>query len=91
MPAATAKVKEITDKMREAEKNNPAVTMPKPEDIEAVSLKQSQQIDSALSKAASGPAPGAAGGGAPGLVPPPAGGSPAPAGPGASGAAPPPK
>ena len=68
-----AKVEEIAKAMHEAEKNNPAVTMPKPEEIEAVSLKQSQQIDSALSKAVSPPAPGAAGGGAPGIVPPPAG------------------
>jgi type IV pilus assembly protein PilM len=89
-----AKIKDISDKMKEAEKNNPAVTMPKPEDmekIEAASLKQSQQIDSALSKAASGPAPGAAGGGPPGMVAPPAGGAPAPGGTGAGGTPTPPK
>ena len=41
-----AKLKELVDKMVEAEKNNPAVTMPKLEEIEAASLKASQQIDS---------------------------------------------
>ncbi len=86
-----AKIEEIAKAMHEAEKNNPAVTMPKPEEIEAVSLKQSQQIDSALSKAVSPPAPGAAGGGAPVMVPPPGGGAPAPGGPGATGTQPPPK
>jgi type IV pilus assembly protein PilM len=84
------KVTELSKQMREAEKNNPAVTMPKPEEIEAASLKQSQQIDAALSKAVSAPAPGAAGGGAPGTVPPP-GAAPAPAGPATDGIATPPK
>ena len=82
--ALTAKVKEITDKMKEAEKNNPAVTMPKPEDIEAISLKQSQQIDSALSKAVSAPAPAPRGVVLRDLVPPPGGGVAAPAPPGAA-------
>jgi type IV pilus assembly protein PilM len=85
------KVTELSKLMREAEKNNPAVTMPKPEEIEAASLKQSQQIDAALSKAVSAPGPGAAGGGAPGMVPPSAGAAPAPAGPAAGGTATPPK
>ena len=85
-----AKVNELDKQMREAEKNNPAVSLPKPEEIEAASLRQSQQIDSALSKAASSPAPGVAGGGAPGGgVAAPAGA--APAGPAAGGTAPPPK
>jgi type IV pilus assembly protein PilM len=60
-----AKLKEIVDKMKEAEKNNPAVTMPKLEDIEAASLKASQQVDSALSKGAAGGAANANAGGAP--------------------------
>jgi type IV pilus assembly protein PilM len=86
-----AKVNELDKQMREAEKNNPAVSLPKPEEIEAASLRQSQQIDSALSKAASSPAPGVAGGGAPGGAPAPAGAAPAPAGPAAGGTPPAPK
>ena len=40
-----AKIKELVDKMKEAEKNNPAVTMPKGEEIEAASLKKSEELD----------------------------------------------
>ena len=64
------KVKEWVDKMVEAQKNHPAVTIPKVEDIQAASLKKSKEIDSQLEKAI---APGATPG-APGFGPPPAGG-----------------
>jgi type IV pilus assembly protein PilM len=60
------KVKELADKMVEAQKNHPAVTIPKLEDIQAASLKKSKEIDSQLEKAiAPGATPGAPGFGAP--------------------------
>ena len=37
--------------MTEAEKNNPAVTMPKVEDIQAASLKKSEELDARIQKA----------------------------------------
>ena len=43
-----AKIKEVVDKMTEAEKNNPAVTMPKGEEIQAASLKKSEEIETKL-------------------------------------------
>ncbi len=61
------KLKDISDKMTEAQKNNPAVTIPKQEEIEAVSREKTQQVDSAL-----GNAMGVGGaGGAPGVTPAP--------------------
>ena len=48
---AEAKIKEIVDKMTEAEKNNPAVTMPKVEDIQAASLKKSEELDARIQSA----------------------------------------
>ena len=71
------KVKELVDKMVEAQKNHPAVTIPKLEDIQAASLKKSKEIDSQLEKALSpGGAPGtpgfgpaAPGAGTPGVPP----------------------
>ena len=80
----TTKIKDIIAKMTEAEKNNPAVTMPKIEEIEAASLKKSEELDSKLQKAFT-PGPGGAPGaavtapGTPGFGPPPAGAAPAPA------------
>jgi type IV pilus assembly protein PilM len=80
-----AKIKEIVDKMRDAEKNNPAVTMPKMEDLEAASLKKSEELDSKLQNSAPAPAGGApAAGGTPGFGPAQGG---APAAPPAAGAA----
>jgi type IV pilus assembly protein PilM len=68
-----AKIKDFIDKMTEVEKNNPAVTIPK-EEIEAASLKKSQEIDSKIQNAIT-PAAGASatGAGTPGFGPPPAG------------------
>ncbi len=74
-----ARIKELSDKMTEAQKNNPAVVIPKAEEIEAVSREKSKQVDSALSNAlGAGGQPGAPAaqgapvGGAPaGAVPPP--------------------
>lgn len=93
--------KDIKSKMEEAEKNHPAVTMPKSEEIESASLKQSEAINSAISKAmgpggnsaapggAAPPGAGLPGAPTPGFGPPP-GGANAPApNPGAAG--PPPK
>ena len=62
---AKAKIKEMVDKMTEAEKNNPAVTMPKVEDLQAASLKKSEELDAKIQKASAhrelpaGPGPGA--------------------------------
>ncbi len=96
------KYKEFKTKMEEAEKNHPAVVMPKSEEIESASLKQSEAVNSAITKAigpggggpaGAGPAgqPGAAapGGPAPGFAPAPGTANP----PGANKAAtgPPPK
>ena len=74
-----AKIKEIYDKMAEAEKNNPAVTMPKAEELEAASLKKSEEIDSKLKSLAPAAGGGAAGTvpGTPGFGPQPSGGAPA--------------
>ena len=44
--------------MVEAEKNNPAVTMPKGEEIQAASLKKSEEIDTKLAKRGTGERPG---------------------------------
>ncbi len=64
--ARAAKIKELVDKITEVEKNHPAVTMPKVEDIQAASLKKSEEIDSQLQKALTpGAAPGTPGFGAP--------------------------
>jgi type IV pilus assembly protein PilM len=60
------KIKEVVDKMKEAEKNNPAVTMPKGDEIQAASLKKSEELDSKLQTLAPG---GPAGAGAPGVGP----------------------
>ena len=46
-----AKIKELVDKIAEVEKNHPAVTMPKVEEIQAASLKKSKEIDSQIEKA----------------------------------------
>jgi type IV pilus assembly protein PilM len=67
----------IREEMTQAEKNNPAVTIPKEEEIDAVSRKASQVIDSAINNALGAPAaPGAAAGAGaapltPGAVMPP--------------------
>ena len=63
-----AKYKEVVDKMKEEEKNSPAVKMSKEEmerDLDTASRKKSQQLESAITKAISGAmgsagAPGAA-------------------------------
>jgi type IV pilus assembly protein PilM len=74
---------ELVAKMTEAQKNNPAVTMPKLEEIQAVSLKKSQEVDSQLQKAITPPggAPGTPGFGpaAPGAGPANPGGATPPA------------
>jgi type IV pilus assembly protein PilM len=74
---AKAKIDEFRTKMHEVEKNNPAVTIPKESEIESASLKQSEKVESDVTKALTGPAPGApASGGAPAPTPgfgPPAG------------------
>jgi type IV pilus assembly protein PilM len=71
-----AKIKDWSDKMTEAQKNNPAVTIPKGEEIEAASREKSKQVDSAISNALGGGAAGAApgaqpGAGTPGFAPQP--------------------
>jgi type IV pilus assembly protein PilM len=79
------KLTKIRTEMTEAEKNNPAVTIPKEDELDAVSRKQSQAIDSAITKAltGSGGAPTA-----PGALPAsPAAGGPAAAPPSTSGKA----
>ena len=57
-----AKIKEIVEKMTEAQKNNPAVTMPKVEDLQAASLKKTEELDSKIQNALTPAAPGGAGG-----------------------------
>ncbi len=91
-----AKIKEFVDKMTEAEKNNPAVTMPKVEDLQAASLKKTEELDAKIQSALTPVAPGGAGGvpgpGTPGFGTPPAGAGTAPGGAGApatKGASPP--
>jgi type IV pilus assembly protein PilM len=77
------KVEEFRKNMLDAEKNHPAVTMPKVEEIEAASLRQSEALNAAVTKAftpatgAGGAGAGAAGGpaAAPSSVAPPAGGA----------------
>jgi type IV pilus assembly protein PilM len=85
------KIKDLVAKLQEAEKNNPAVTIPKSEEIEAASLKKSEEVDSKIQKALGQVAPGATGAapGTPGFGPPPGAAAPAatpnkaaPAGPG---------
>ncbi len=85
-----AKIKEITDKMLEEQKNNPAVTMPKSEDIQAASLKKSEELDSKLKSLTPGtaaPGAGGPGAGAPGFGPQPGAGPGNPAAPTAPAAA----
>ena len=54
------KLKALVAELREAEKSHPAVQIPDEKDIVSVSLKQSEEINSALNKAATGqPAAGA--------------------------------
>ena len=90
-----AKIKEFVDKMTEAEKNNPAVTMPKVEDLQAASLKKTEELDAKIQSALTPAAQGGAGGvpvpGAPGFGTPPAGAGTAPGGgaPATKGASPP--
>ncbi len=66
-----AKYKDIKSKMEAEEKNHPAVVMPKSEEIESASLKQSEAVNSALNKALNAPAgagaSGPGGGGPPGM------------------------
>ena len=66
-----AKIKEIIAKVTEAEKNNPAVTMPKVEELTKASLKKTQELDSKIQNAIAPAAPGGAG--TPGFGAPPAG------------------
>jgi type IV pilus assembly protein PilM len=85
-----AKIKEIVEKMTEAQKNNPAVTMPKVEDLTKASLKKTQELDSKIQNAITPAAPGGAG--TPGFGPQPAGTGAPPAGagtPATKGASPP--
>jgi type IV pilus assembly protein PilM len=91
-----AKIKEFVDKMTEAEKNSPAVTMPKVEDLQAASLKKTEELDAKIQSTLTPVAPGGAGGvpgtGTPGFGTPPAGAGTAPGGAGApatKGASPP--
>jgi type IV pilus assembly protein PilM len=66
-----AKIKEIIAKVTEAEKNNPAVTMPKVEELTKASLKKTEELDSKIQNAIAPAAPGGAG--TPGFGAPPAG------------------
>jgi type IV pilus assembly protein PilM len=66
-----AKIKEIIEKVTEAEKKNPAVTMPKVEELTKASLKKTQELDSKIQNAITPAAPGGAG--TPGFGAPPAG------------------
>ena len=43
--------------MTEAQKNNPAVTMPKVEDLQAASLKKSEELDAKIQNALTPAAP----------------------------------
>ncbi|APW63466.1 type IV pilus assembly protein PilM [Paludisphaera borealis] len=52
----TAKVKKIREDMSEAEKNSPAVTVPKDDEIEKLSSKKTADIENAINNALSGPA-----------------------------------
>ncbi len=70
-----AKYKDIKTKMEEVEKNHPAVVMPKSEEIESASIKQSEAVNSAIHKALN--APGGAGAAGPGGTVPPGIGAPA--------------
>ncbi len=70
-----AKYKDIKTKMEEVEKNHPAVVMPKSEEIESASIKQSEAVNSAIHKALN--APGGAGAAGPGGTVPPGMGAPA--------------
>jgi type IV pilus assembly protein PilM len=82
-----ARMKDFIDKMTEAEKNNPAVTMPKVEELAAASLKKTQELDAKIQNALTPAAPGGAGGnpapGAPGFGTSPAGAGTSPGGAGA--------
>jgi type IV pilus assembly protein PilM len=91
-----AKIKEFIDKMTEAEKNNPAVTMPKVEDLQKASLKKTEELDARIQNALAPAAPGGAGGvpgpGTPGFGTPPPGAATPPGGagtPATKGASPP--
>ena len=66
-------LEEVVTKMTEAQKNNPAVTMPKAEDLQAASLKKSEEVDSKLQNAL---APGAGAPGTPGIGGAPGAGQP---------------
>ena len=59
------KIKDLVAKMTEAQKNNPAVTMPKAEDIQAVSSRSRRKLIRRLQKRAGGAAPGSPGLGGP--------------------------
>jgi hypothetical protein len=61
----TTKRDDVVKKMTEAEKNNPAVTMPKAEEIQAVSLKKTEEVDSKLNAVSPGSVPGTPGMGQP--------------------------
>ncbi len=78
------KLDDVVAKMSEAQKNNPAVTMPKLEELQAVSLKKSEEVNTELQKALTAPggAPGTPGfgPGAAGHVPGGGAGVPAPGG-----------
>src|SRR5262249_11592280 len=66
------KEKAEATKLREAEKNNPAVTIPKEDELESVSRQKSEAVDSAINRAinAVAPSPNNAGGaGATGTMP----------------------
>ena len=92
------KIKDIIEKMKEAEKTNSVVTIPSAEEIEKSSKQKTSELESALTKAmstiansapaASGAAPAVPGAAAPG-VPPAAPG--VPAAPGAAPAVPKPQ
>jgi type IV pilus assembly protein PilM len=66
-------LEEVVTKMTEAQKNNPAVTMPKAEDLQAASLKKSEEVDSKLQNALT---PGAGAPGTPGIGGAPGAGQP---------------
>jgi type IV pilus assembly protein PilM len=57
-----ADAKEIFDKMKEAEKNNPVVTVPKDDEIEKLSSKKTADLENAINNALGG-AGGAGGAG----------------------------
>ncbi len=77
LEARTAQLEEIMTKMREAEQAKAgSMTVPAEAELEKASTKQSDEIDSAITKALSAPATGAAPAG--GAAPAPGGAAPAP-------------